>query len=106
MAKEPRGAEIVLAAHELNQFGVRHEPLLEREGKRSSERLGIIDGHLNLQSAEVDPAKTFGQPQAVAGRRAMLVDPHLVFEASGFYHQRLAVPAPDRIAIPPRLHVS
>ena len=105
MAHEPRGAEIVLAAHELDQFGVGHQSLLQREGERPRERLGIIDCHLNLLRAEVDPAKTFGQPQAVTGRRAVLVDPRLVLEANGFYDQRVTVPPADGIAIPPRVIV-
>jgi hypothetical protein len=96
----------LLATDELDELGIGHEALLQRERERLGECPAVVDRHLNLQRAEVEAPEAFGQPQHVAGGRAVFIDPRLILEALGLHHQRVALPTTHGIAVPPGLDIA
>src|SRR6185295_1001328 len=98
--------EVVFVADELDELGIRHQALLDREGKWPSERLGVVHRDLDLERADIEPPKAFGHFQLVARRCAVLVDPRLIPEARGLNDERVALPVTGGVPIPPRLNVA
>src|SRR5262245_14886961 len=96
---------LILETHEFDQLGVDEQPLIHAHRPRFRVRLGIVDGDVDLQRAEVGPAESLGQLSSRRQRRAVDVEPYVIAEVRRLDDERVAVPAASRIAKPPRLRI-
>ena len=103
---------LVLVADELDQLLVGHQPLIDAHRPWLRVRLGILDRQIDLQMAVSRPPDALGELGVAAVRAAVDVHPAVVgtiFRASkivGLDDERVPVPSPDGIAIPPRLRLT
>src|ERR1700730_9269974 len=96
---------LVLETDELDQLSVEHDPLVHPDGKWHRVRLRIVDGDVDFQLAVVDPPEPLGHLAGVVGRAAPDIVRPSVLEPRRLHDQRVLVPLPDRVAVPPRLRV-
>src|SRR5262249_1171474 len=89
-APEVLNIDLVLAGVFVS-VGIRHQTRLPLNRPSLRVHLGIIDGHLNLQVAEIGPAKTFDHMESVRCRLACLIEPCLPVKASSIDNKRVAV---------------
>ena len=69
------------------------------------EHLGVIDGHIDVQAAEVGAADALRNASFAREEIARRVEPGIVTIARGFDHQRVAFPVGDGVTVPRRQHV-
>src|ERR1700735_1795700 len=95
----------VLLADEFDQISIEHDPLmdLDRPGLRIS--LRVFHGDFDFEMPIIGPLETFRHFAGFSQRTPLNVEPYVVSETSRLYHQRVAIPLTDRIAIPPRLRI-
>src|SRR5688572_4828073 len=74
-------------AHKFDEIGVGHQALLDGKPERFGQGLGVVDGHPDLERADVETVEALGHLRLVASRRAVLIDPSLVLEPPGLHHQ-------------------
>ena len=105
-ALQPLVIFFALEAELVDQLRVRLEVLRQVDGERPRVGLGIVDRQLDLEGAEVRAAELFRHLPGVAHRAAPRVDPQVVAEAPRLDDERVAVPVPDRVAVPCRRGMS
>src|SRR6185503_21309737 len=103
---------LILVADELDELAVRHDALIDAHRPRLRVRLRIVHGHVNLEVRIVQTPEALGELRLLTVRAAVDVEPSIVraiFGAAqvvGFNHERIAFPATNRVAIPPRLRLT
>jgi hypothetical protein len=94
---------LVLVTDELDQFRVEKNALIHTNGPRSRVGFRIVNGDVDLERPVIRPSKTLGQRCGIGERVADDVEPAAVLEPGRFDDERVAIPAADRVAVPPRL---
>src|SRR5689334_19791606 len=79
--------------------------MTQQNGPRCGVRFGIVDGHLNLQLAEVRAPKPFRYFRGFGDGSAFFVRPRAISQTDGLNHQRVAVPLRRRVTFEGRLRV-
>jgi hypothetical protein len=105
---------LVLVADEFDQFrAVDHDRLLDSYREGPGIGLGIVNGEVDVQVAEVHAPEPLRQPQRVGERAAVEIQPPVggrvaegAAEVVRIDDQRVAVPPADRIAVPVRLRLT
>src|SRR5258708_7240956 len=88
---------LVFAEH-FKDVRVGHKLVGDLDGKRSGVKLGIVKCHFPIQVSEVAAAEAFRDAQRVAMRMAHRIENGSIVEAGGLYHERVALPVPDRVS--------
>src|SRR5262249_41434381 len=103
------GADVVrgvpVLADELDEFRIRHDPLVHFNFPGLGIRFRIVNRDLDLKGSIVGPAKALGHFRLIAERASSYIKPLVVGETGSFDYQSVAFPATDRISIPPRLRI-
>jgi hypothetical protein len=99
---------LVLVVDEPNRLLVDENALVDAHGERLRVGLRVLDRHVDLQLSESRPPEALGELHLLAVRAAAHVEPPVVrsifstAEIVRLDDQRVAFPAADRIAVPPR----
>ena len=98
---------LVLMADEFDHLrAVRHNLLLDSEGKGLRVRLRIVESELDVQSSEVHAPEPLGHPRSVGIRAAPGIEPSIVVEIIRLDHERVALPSSDGVTVPIRLRLT
>jgi hypothetical protein len=98
---------LVLIADEFDRFLI-YKALIDAHGERFGIRLWVFYHHVNFELSERGPSKAFGEMCLLTIRTAANIEPAIACtgfcsaKVIGFHNERIAFPASDRIAVPPR----
>src|SRR5688572_4257865 len=95
----------VLIANELDELLIEQHLMAHTNRERFRVSLWIIDGHVNLEMAEIRPSPTLDELALRRQRAAVYVEPTVVTKADRFDDERVALPTTDGITVPPRLQL-
>ena len=94
---------VVLVADELDQLLVDHDALGDADRERLGVGLRVVDRDRDVQLAEPRPREPLGDLALIGQRTPPHVEPAAVDEVVRLHHERVALPAADRVAVPPGL---
>src|SRR5260221_14330543 len=100
-----RGGLLVLPADEFDEVRVELDGLIDLHRPWPGIRFGIIDGDFDFQIAVIHAPEPLDPLCGVGQRSAVDIEPPAVPESGGLNHQRVTLPLPGRIAVPPRLRI-
>ncbi len=89
-------------AREVEQLDLRLEPAIDRhrDRPRAREHFRVLDRRLVAQRIRRDRREALDDVQGIAVEIPRAVEPRLVVEMRHVDHERVSVPAPDRVAHP------
>lgn len=85
----------VLRTNKIDQIRIGLEQLIHLDRPRLGVRLGIVDGDLDFQTPEVQPAEPLSDFACVRQRVGVRVEPNPVAKADRYVYQPVAVPFSD-----------
>src|ERR1700730_5449774 len=93
-----KGQEVgVVFANLLHQVPVRMHAKEHARSERLRVRDRIFDGEIDLQSIRGDTVQALGDVELIRMRMPGAIEPGLVVESHGVYHESVAVPTADGI---------
>src|SRR5688572_3324557 len=97
---------LVLVADELDHVRVHLNLLIHPHSERLRVRLRVVDGDVDFETAETRSTVALGDHRLISQRTPSHIQPAIVAEVVGLRQQYVAFPAPDGVAIPPRLRTA
>ena len=96
---------LLILADRLEKFGVHDQRLVRFEGDWLRKGPGIFEGHFEIHVPEVAAVETLGDAEGLRVRVPDKIQPRSVIESSRGHHQRIPLPAPNRITQPGGIHL-
>src|SRR5262245_9624333 len=97
---------VVLFADAFDEICVRHKAPAELHGPWFGIGLGIIDGHVDINTPEVGTRVTFDALERLGSWQASHIEPGLAVLPDRFNDKRISFPVSDRISHPCWLRVA
>src|ERR1700680_3244930 len=95
-----RDVPFAFRADVFEQIRVEHDGLIHLDRPWLGVCFGIVDGHFDFQLPEVRPPEPFSHFGGAGQRRAVVVGPQALPEASCLHHQSVPVPLSRRVTKP------
>src|ERR1700733_12277025 len=105
LAHQMRVGFFVFVADELDQLRIEQDALLHLDGPRLGVSLRIFHGDVHFEMPETNASEPLRHFSRVGQWAALDIQPYVVAEAGGLYHQRIAIPMANRVTIPPRIRI-